>query len=85
MTSAWVHQVSFFYGFSLILEADDIVQCLHLTRDAEGRLREVYGNDCFQAEPEPMCSEEEESTLGFSDCEEAMEDEFYPPMPIYLR
>ena len=26
-----------------------------------------------------MCSEEEESTLGFSDCEEAMEDECYPP------
>ena len=26
-----------------------------------------------------MCSEEEESTLGFSDCEEAMEDECSPP------
>ena len=45
-----------FYGSSLFPDADDIVQYLHLTRHTDGRLREVYGNVCFQAEPEPMWS-----------------------------
>ena len=61
--------------FALLLDADDIVQYLHLTRHdfaAEGRPRQVYGNDCFQ------CSGEEEWTLWFSDYKEAVEDECYP-------
>ena len=66
--------------FPDFLDSDDIVQYLHLTRhDTEGRLREVYGNDCFELESEPACSEEEEVTLAFSDYEETMEDECYHP------
>ena len=54
-----------------------MVQYLHLTRQAEGRLREVYGNGSYQSEPEPMCSGDEESTLGFSDVDTELE-ECYP-------
>ena len=60
--------------YFLFLDTRDIVQYLHLTRHMESRLRDVYGRNSYQSEPELVSEGDEESTFGITDTESEFGD-----------